>query len=187
QKLLASLPACVESSRHLSPPKRPIGKQSAIFTRKRHALRDALVDDAIADLSETIHVRFAGTKVAALDRVVKQSVNAVAIVLVILCRVEPTLGGNRMGSARRILKAKTFHVIPQLTQSCRRRSTGKTASYNNDLEFSPVVWANQTGMIKMVSPFLSKWTGRNLGVEPSNHSCWAGLTHPSKMAMGIDI
>jgi hypothetical protein len=47
-----------------------------------------------------------------------------------------------MRASRRILKAKTFHSISELTQRRRSRSTGQTASYNNDLEFSPVMWAD---------------------------------------------
>ena len=96
----------------------------------------------IADFGEAIHVCFTGTKIAALDRVVKQSINAVAVVLIILRRVDPTLGRNRMRASRRILKAKTFHSITQFAQRRRSRSTGQTASYNDDLEFSPVMWAN---------------------------------------------
>jgi hypothetical protein len=51
--------------------KRTICQIAAVFASKRHALRDALVNDVIADLSQAIHVGFTGTKIAALDRVVK--------------------------------------------------------------------------------------------------------------------
>ena len=142
QKLLTGLSARVESARYLRAAKGAVGQQPAIFAGKRHALCDALVDDVIADFREAIHVCFTGTKIAALDRVVKQPVNAVAIVLIIFRGIDPALGRNRMGASRRILKAKTFHSITQLAQRRRRRSTGQTASDNDDLEFSPVVWAN---------------------------------------------
>jgi hypothetical protein len=101
-----------------------------------------LVDDVIADLSETIHVRLTRTKVASFDGVVEQSVNAVAVVLIIFCRVDSSLGCNRMRASRRILEAKAFHSITKLTQRCRSRSTRQAASYNDNFEFSPVMWAN---------------------------------------------
>ena len=142
QKLLSGLSARVEGARYLRAAKGAVGQQSAIFAGKRHALRNALVDDVIGDLSEAIHVRFTGAKVAALDGVVKQSVNAVAVVLIIFRRVDPTLGCNRMRASRRILETKTFHSITKLAQRRRSRSAGQTASYNDDLEFSPVIWAN---------------------------------------------
>ena len=73
QKLLTGLAARVKRARDLRAAKRTVGQQAAIFARKRHALFDALVDDVIADFGEAIDVRFAGTKIAALDRVVKQA------------------------------------------------------------------------------------------------------------------
>src|ERR1700754_4693593 len=101
QKLLTGLSACVEGARHLCASKGAVRQQAAIFAGKRHALRDALVDDVIADLRETIHVRLTGTKVASLDGVIKQSINAVAVVLIIFCRVNSALGCNRMCASRR--------------------------------------------------------------------------------------
>jgi hypothetical protein len=71
QKLLTGLSARVESSRHLGAAEGAISQQPSIFAGERHALCDALVNDVIADLSQAIHVRFTGTKIAALDRVVK--------------------------------------------------------------------------------------------------------------------
>jgi hypothetical protein len=47
-----------------------------------------------------------------------------------------------MRASRRILKAKTSYPITQLAQRRRSRPTGKTAPYNDDLEFPPVVRAN---------------------------------------------
>ena len=118
QELLTSLSTRIKSPRHLRAAEGTIGKIAAVFARKRHTLRDALVDNVVGDLSEPIDVRFAGTKIAALNGVVKEAVNAVAVVLVIFRRVDPALRCNRMRAARRILKAKTFHPITQFAQ-CR--------------------------------------------------------------------
>ena len=92
QKLLPGLAACVERARNLRAAEGAIGQQAAIFARKRNALRDALIDDVIADFGQAINVGFAGTKIAAFDRVVEKAVNAVAIVLVIFRRIDSALG-----------------------------------------------------------------------------------------------
>src|SRR6266511_3939147 len=65
QKLLTGLSARVERDRHLGAAEGTISQQAPIFAGKWHALRDALVDDVIGDLSEPIHIRFTGTKIAA--------------------------------------------------------------------------------------------------------------------------
>jgi len=57
-------------------------------------LRDALIDDVGADLSEPINVRFSRAEIATLDRVVEKSVNRVTVILIILRRVDSTLGGD---------------------------------------------------------------------------------------------
>ena len=96
QQLLAGLAARVERARHLRATERAVVEQAAVLTRERHALRDALVDDVDRHLREPVHVRFAGAVVAALDRVVEQSVDAVAVVLVVLGRVDAALRRDRV-------------------------------------------------------------------------------------------
>jgi hypothetical protein len=64
---------------------------------------DALVDDVDADLRESVNVALASAEVAALDRVVEQALDAVAVVLVVLAALMPPLRGDRMRAARRIL------------------------------------------------------------------------------------
>ena len=87
--------------------RRTIGWQAAaILTRERHALGHALVDDLNADLRQPVNVGFARPEVAALYRVVKQAVDAVAVVLIILGGIDAALRGNGMRAARRILKAE---------------------------------------------------------------------------------
>src|SRR5262249_52532419 len=115
--------------------------------------------------SEPINIRFAGTKITALNRVVKQAVNAVAIVLIILCRINAALGCNRMRASRRILKTKTLHPVSKFTEGRRGRSTGETAADAYDLKFSPVVWADQSRMVLMVSPFLIQRSRRNFWIS----------------------
>ena len=57
KELLPRLSARIKRSRHLSAAERAIRQQAAVLARKRHALRNALVDDVDADLRQTVHVR----------------------------------------------------------------------------------------------------------------------------------
>ena len=60
-----------------------------------------------ADLGEPIDVRLAGAEVAALDRVVEEPVDAVAVVLVVLGGVDAALGGDAVGAARAVLDSRS--------------------------------------------------------------------------------
>ncbi len=135
QQLLAGLPAGVERPRHLCAAERTIGQQAAVLARERHALRDALVDDVHADLGETVHVRFARPKVAALDRVVEQPKDAVAVVLIVLGRVDAALGGDAVRPPRRVLEAEAADVVSELAQRRRGRRAGQPRSDDDDRVF----------------------------------------------------
>src|SRR5438045_3936399 len=129
---------------NLLPTEETIGKHPAILARERHALLGALIDDEIADFGQPVNVRFARTEIAAFDRVVKQSENAVAIVLVILGGIDPALRRNGMGATRRILITKTFHAIAELAEGGRGRSAGQSRAHHDDLKFAAIVRANET-------------------------------------------
>ena len=94
QQLLAGLAARVEGARDLRAAERAVGEQAAVLARERHALRHALVDDVDADLRQPVDVRLARAEVAALDRVVEQAVDAVAVVLIVLRGVDAALRGD---------------------------------------------------------------------------------------------
>ncbi len=116
QQLLPCLSARVEGARHLRSAKRPVGQRATVLARKRNTLRHALVDDLHADLGQPVDIRLTRTEIAALYRVVKQAVDAVAVVLVILRGVDAALRRNRVCAPRRILEAEALHVVAQLTQ-----------------------------------------------------------------------
>ena len=83
-----------------APPNERLASEAAVLAREGHALRDALVDDVDADLREAVDVGFARAEVAALDRVVEQAVDAVAVVLVVLRGVDAALRGDGVRAAR---------------------------------------------------------------------------------------
>ena len=100
QQLLAGLAAGVEGARHLGAAEGAVVEQAAVLAGEGHALGDALVDDVDADLGQPVDVGLARAEVAALDRVVEEAVDAVAVVLVVLGRVDAALGGDRVRPAR---------------------------------------------------------------------------------------
>src|SRR5262249_579086 len=77
---------------------------------------------------------------------------------------------NGMRAPRRILKTKTFHPVSEFTEGRRNRSAGEAAADDYDLKFSPVVRADQSRMVSMISPFLIERPGRNFRIQCSNHA-----------------
>ena len=99
QQLLARLAAGVERPLDLGAAERASLEQAAVIADERHPLGDALIDDVDADLGQPVGVGLAGAEVAALDGVVEEAEDAVAVVAVVLGGVDPALGGD--GVARR--------------------------------------------------------------------------------------
>ena len=116
EQLLAGLPAGIERAGNLRAAEGAVGQRAAVFAGEGHALGDALVDDVVADLGEAVDVGLAGPEVAALDRVVEEAEDAVAIVLVVLGGVDAALGGDAVGAPGTVLKAKAFDVVAEFGQ-----------------------------------------------------------------------
>ena len=111
QQLLARLAADIERPLDEHAAERPGRQQPAVLAVERHALRDGLVDDLRRQLGEPPHVRLARAEVAALDRVGEQPVDRVAVVRVVLGRVDPALGGDRVRAAGRVLEAESLDRV----------------------------------------------------------------------------
>ena len=127
QQLLAGLAARVERARDLRAAERSVVEQAAVFAGERHALRDALIDDVHAQLRQPVDVGFARAIVAALDRVVEQPIDAVAVVLIVLRGVDAALRGDAVRAARAVLDAEVQDVVAQLAErrGGRRRRRGR--------------------------------------------------------------
>src|SRR5690606_9547283 len=98
QQLLTGLAAGVERPGDLHATEGTVVEQSAVLAGEGDTLGDALVDDVDRDLGEPVRVGLARAEVAALDRVVEQPVDAVAVVAVVLGRVDAALSGDRVGA-----------------------------------------------------------------------------------------
>jgi hypothetical protein len=75
-----------------------------------------------------------------------------------------------MRAPGRILKTKTFHPVSEFSEGRRGRSAGEPTADDYDLKLSPVVWADQSRMVLMISPFLIQRPRRNFGIQCSDHA-----------------
>ena len=100
KKLLTCLTLSVECTRHLSATKRTVGKSAAVFASERYALFHTLVDDVVRYFGEAIYVGFASAIVTTLYSIVEQTVDRVAVVLIVLCSIDTTLSSDRVSAAR---------------------------------------------------------------------------------------
>jgi hypothetical protein len=127
--------------------------RSAVIPGKGDALGHALVDDVVADLRQPIDVGFPGPEIAALDRVVEQPPDAVAVVGVVLGGVDATLGGDAVGAPRAVLDAEGFYVVAQFGQGGRGRATGQAGADDDDVEFSFIGRIDQFEFKTVAIPF----------------------------------
>ena len=122
QELLAGLPAAVEGALELRAAEAARVEQAAVLAGERHALGDALVDDVDRHFREPVDVRLAAAEVAALDGVVEEAVDAVAVVAVVLGGVDAALRRDAVRPPRRVLEAEAQHLVARV-----RRATGRGA------------------------------------------------------------
>ena len=165
QQLLAGLATRVERAGHLYAAERAVVQQAAVLPGERDALGDALVDDVGAHLGQAVDVRLAGAVVAALDGVVEETVDRVAVLLVVLGGVDPALRGDRVRTTRGVLVAEGLHVVAGLAERGRRRGAGQTGADDDDAQLAAVGRVDQPGLELAVLPAVGDRTGRRLGVR----------------------
>ncbi len=78
-----------------------------------------MIDDMAAQLRQPVNIGFPCPEIAALDGIVKQTPGAVAVVGVILGRVDSALGRDAVGPTGAVLDAEAFNVISQFRQTGR--------------------------------------------------------------------
>ena len=164
QQLLAGLPARVKRAGYLRAAEGPIVEQPAVLAGERHALRDALIDDADARLRQAVDVGLARAIVSALDGVVEQPLNAVAVVLVVLRGVDAPLSRNAVGPARAVLDAEAEHVVAELAERGGGRGAGQAGAHDDDRVLASIGGVDQLGVEAVAVPFLCQWSAGNLGV-----------------------
>ncbi len=161
QELLPRLAAGVEGPRDLGPAEGAVRQQAAVLPGERHPLGHALIDDLDADLRQPVDVGLARAEVAALDRVVEQPVDAVAVVPVVLGRVDAALRRDRVRPPGRVLEAETLHLVAQLAQRGRRGAPGQPAAHHDHGELPLVRRVHQLHLEPVLVPFLLDGTARD--------------------------
>ena len=179
QELLAGLTPGVEGTAHLGATERAVGEQAAVLTGERHTLRSALVDDVDRYLGEAVHVGFTGPVVAPLHGVVEEAIDRVAVVAVVLRRVDAALSSDRVGTTGGVVEGEDLHVVAELGERGGGRRTGKTGADDDDLELSLVGRVDQLHVELVVVPLVLDGTFRDLCVEHHHgHSPYSRLYWP---------
>ena len=170
EELLTGLTAGVESTRNLSATERAVGEESAVLASEGNTLSYALVDDVVRDLGEAVDVGLTSAIVAALDGVVEETVDRVAIVLVVLGSIDTALSSDGVSATRRVLNAEVEYVETHLAESGGSRSASETSANDNDVELTLVGRVNKFLVGFVVSPLLRQGTLRNLGIYSVCHN-----------------
>ena len=165
EELLAGLAFGVECTRYLRAAEGAVGQEAAVLTGERHALSHALVDDVVRYLGQTVNVGFARTEVAAFHGVVEETVNGVAVVLVVLCGVDTALSGDGVRAAGGILDAEVIYVETHLAEGGGCGGACETRTYHDDVEVALVGGVDEFLVGFIVGPLLSDGTFGDFGVN----------------------
>ena len=85
-----------------------------------------------------MHVGFASAEVTALHGIVEQTVNGVAVVLVVLGSVDTTLGSNGVCATGTILDAERLDIVTKFGKRCGSGRTGKASTHHDHRELTLV-------------------------------------------------
>ena len=161
KQLLSGLTPGVESTAYLYTTEGTVGKISAILTCKRNSLGHTLVDNSSTHFCKTINICLAGAVVATLYRIIKETINGIIIILIVLGSIYTSLCGNRVCAAGRIADTENFNVVTKFSKGCSCRSSSKTCTYYDNFKFPFVVRTYQMNFRLAFSPFFSQRSFRN--------------------------
>ncbi len=176
QQLLTGLTFCVEGTRNLCATEGTVVQETAVFTCERYALCYALVDDIVADLSQTIYVSLASAIVATLDGIVVETINGVTIVLIVLGRIDTALCSDRVCTTGRILDTEVEDIESHLCERSCCGSTGQTGTNNDDVETTLVGRVDELLMVLIVGPLKLQRTSGDFGHLGRDDSIGVGFS-----------
>ena len=136
QQLLAGLAPGIKGPGHLGAAEGAVGQQTAVFPGKGNALGHAMVDDQVAHLGQAVDVGLPGPEIAALDGVVEEPPDAVAVVGIILGRIDAALGRDAVGPPGAVLDTEGLDVVAQFRQGGRGGAAGQAGAHHDDLKLS---------------------------------------------------
>ena len=126
-----------------------------------------------------------GPEVAALERVGKEPLDAVAIVGVILGGVDTALGCHRMGPAGAVVEGDQLHPVALLRQGGRRRGPGQATAHHQHLELALAQRTDQRQAIAGAAPGIGDRARGNAGIgQPggtgAHRTTWVASTRGTR-------
>ncbi len=165
QKLLPGLTGGIERPRYLCPAKRAVVEQPAVLPGEGNSLGHGLVDDVQRELGKSIDVCLPGPVVPSLDGVIKEPVDRVAIVAIVLGGVDPALRGDGVSPPGRVVIGEDLDVVAEFGQAGRGGGAGEAGPDDDDLELALVGGVDELDREPMLVPLLGHRSGWNLAVE----------------------
>jgi hypothetical protein len=114
EKLLSGLSACIKSTGNLSAAKRTVIKVSGVISCKGDSLGNTLINYVVAYLCKAVNVCLSGPEVASFYRVIEKAEDTVAVVGIVLCRINAALRRNAVSAARTVLVAECLNIVAEL-------------------------------------------------------------------------
>ena len=165
KELLSGLTASIECTRDLGAAEGAVGEESAVVAREGDALGDALVDDEGADFSETVNVRFASAEIAALDRIVEETIDGVVVVLIVFRSVDTALRGDGVSATRTVGDAEDLDVIAKFREGRRGGRAAETSTDDDDIQLALVGRADDFHLSLEVGPFFGQRARRDFRLQ----------------------
>ncbi len=179
EQLLASLAAGVEGARNLRATEGAVVEEATVFAGEGYALRGTLVNDVDRHLGEPMHVRLTSTEVTALDGVVEEAMHRVAVVLVVLGRVDAALGRDRVRAPGRVVEDEVVHLVAQLREGGGGGGASEARTDDEDLVFPLVRRVDELRVELVMLPLFSQRAGGDVGIQRS-HVTWPPFPAPRR-------
>ncbi|CAB4960892.1 unannotated protein [freshwater metagenome] len=165
QQLLAGLAARVERALDEHAAEGAGRELAAVLPVERDALRRGLVDDVRRHLGEAPDVRLAGAEVAALDRVVEEALDRVALVREVLRGVDAALRGDGVRAAGRVVEAEGVDLEPLRAEAGRGARAGEAGADHDDAVPRAVARSDELVLVEPPPPLAGDRTFGDACVE----------------------
>src|SRR5262249_31144284 len=114
---------------------------------------------------EPVDVGLAGAEVAALHGVVEQPPHRVAVVAVVLRRVDAALRGDAVRAARAVLEAEALDLVAELGERRGRRRAGEARADHEHAVLALVRRVDELQLEAALVPLVLDGTARDAGIE----------------------
>ena len=128
-------------------------------------MSSTLINNIYTHLGQPINIGFTGAVIPTLHRIVEKPVYGITIILVILGRINASLGGNGMGPSGTVLITEAFYVIAQFSHGGGSRGACQATAHHNHLILPFIGRVNQLQVEAVLIPFLSHRSGWYFGVQ----------------------